>query len=159
MRLLALAFATVLAPLTPALAADTETAAAAPPAGAVPLGLQLMFRMVDRDSDGAVSQGEADRFVDGLFAQVDGNKDGLVSWAELNGILGSLAPQPQQRRQAKRAFERIDRNHDGHVDGREINRAAVEHFRFLDADRNGAVTLADLAGRDLFAPALGAAAP
>ncbi|WP_408899989.1 hypothetical protein [Oleomonas cavernae] len=49
-------------------------------------------------------------------------------------------------------FRRTDRNRDGVVDGREANKAAISHFAFLDANGDGAISLPDLAGRDLIAP-------
>lgn len=153
-----LAVLAVIMPLAQA-AAEPEAATARGPAGSLSLGMRMLFRLVDHDGNGAISQGEADRFLDGLFAQVDGNKDGLVSWPEMLVIVKGLAPAPAQRSEARRTFDQVDRNRDGQIDGREINRAATAHFRFLDADGDGAITVADLAGRDLFAPALGTPAP
>jgi Ca2+-binding EF-hand superfamily protein len=128
--------------------------AAAPPGStdAVPIGLRILFVAVDRNADGKIDQGEADQFVDRLFAQADSNADGVLSLKEVKAMQATLAPGATNAKAIETTFRQIDRNRDGVVDGREANKAAVGHFAFLDANGDGAVSLPDLAGRDLIAP-------
>ncbi|MDD3446683.1 MAG: hypothetical protein PHS60_14840 [Zavarzinia sp.] len=133
-----------------ALAAALPARAAEAP---VPLGLRLLFVAVDRNADGRIDSAEADQFLDRLFAQADANGDARLSLDEVLGLQARLAPGAGDA--VRGQFRRLDRNHDGFVDGREANKAAIAHFAFLDADQDGAITLADLAGRDLVAPGSG----
>ncbi len=144
----------LLAGLALALAGGTAALAAAPasPTPQVPIALRLFFVAVDRNADGKIDQGEADQFVDRLFAQADTNGDGVLTLAEVLGLQAKLAPGDGNARAATAQFQRMDLNHDGKIDGREANKAAVKHFAFLDANHDGVITLADLAGRDLATP-------
>lgn len=134
-------------------------ALAAPAAGGdVPLGLRLLFVAVDRNADSRIDQGEADQFVDRLFAQADANADGVLTLKEVKAMQATLAPGEANAKSLEATFRQVDRNRDGTIDGREANKASAGHFAFLDADSDGAISLADLAGRDLVAPPIGSAA-
>lgn len=156
LRPLALALACAL----PALGTHAEgTAAAGTSAANVSIGLRLLFVAVDRNADGRIESGEADLFLDNLFAQADSDGDGRLSVGEVVGLQARFAPGEEAGRQIRAQFRQMDHDRDGFVDGREVNKAAVGHFAFLDADHDGAITLADLAGRDLVAPGGLAAKP
>ncbi|RJF87742.1 hypothetical protein D3874_12500 [Oleomonas cavernae] len=78
--------------------------AVAPPGGGdtVPIGLRILFVAVDRNADGKIDQGEADQFVDRLFAQADSNADGVLSLKEVTAMQATLAPGPPMPRRSRR---------------------------------------------------------
>ena len=75
-----------------------------------------------------------------LFHVSDGNRDGSVSYGELAAVVrNSIA------RRIKARFHQLDRNHDGRVARREVNKMNAARFARFDVNRDGVFTLAELA--------------
>lgn len=76
-----------------------------------------------------------------LFAQIDTNGDGMVSSQEF----AALAPSGQQT-DGSQFMARVDLDRDGSVTLVEHRRVMLDTFDAIDADLDGVVTAAELAG-------------
>jgi Ca2+-binding EF-hand superfamily protein len=95
-----------------------------------------LFRQVDKDHDGFITQQE---WID-YFVEQDKNKDGKLSMDELNSLSDSIREEgsnPNQGRMA--AFERLDVNKDDVVSATEWPGQAAD-FRYLDANHDGVLS-------------------
>ncbi|MGO4261780.1 EF-hand domain-containing protein [Lysobacter sp. TAB13] len=106
---------------------------------------------LDSDGDGRISKAEAAKSprLSESFTQIDANHDGYIVRSELRGYFERERPKREAER-AKRfdeKFAQADLNHDGKLSKLEVQekmpRLASE-FAFLDEDRDGFLTKADL---------------
>jgi Ca2+-binding EF-hand superfamily protein len=91
----------------------------------------------DRDQDGSLSRAEVER---AFFAALDLDGDGALARDELSRHPGELRDLRYGDARSRAAFERVDRNRDGHVSPREFQLADGE-WTALDRDGDGAVRL------------------
>jgi Ca2+-binding EF-hand superfamily protein len=108
----------------------------------------------DADGDGRISKTEAATLprIGGKFADIDANRDGYIVRSELTKYHERMRPQ-REAEHAKRAEERFvaaDLNKDGKLSRVEVSEKMprlAESFAFMDEDRDGFLTRADLAPR------------
>jgi len=106
----------------------------------------------DTDGDGRISRTEAGslRFINEKFADIDANRDGYIVRSELTKYHERMRPQRDAER-AKRAearFAEADLNKDGKLSRVEVSEKMPrleKAFAFMDEDRDGFLTRADLA--------------
>lgn len=106
----------------------------------------------DTDGDGRISRTEAGslRFIGEKFADIDANRDGYIVRSELTKYHERMRPLHEAER-AKRAQERFaaaDLNKDGKLSRVEVSEKMPrleKAFAFMDEDRDGFLTQADLA--------------
>ena len=106
----------------------------------------------DADGDGRISRTEAGslRFIGEKFADIDTNRDGYIVRSELTRYHERMRPVHEAER-AKRAEERFvaaDLNRDGKLSRVEVSEKMprlADSFAFMDEDRDGFLTRADLA--------------
>ncbi|NIP86064.1 MAG: hypothetical protein GTO03_11055 [Planctomycetales bacterium] len=84
------------------------------------------FEAIDTDKDGKVTLKEFQAFYKTVFQIKDKNGDGVLDEAEFNN--------PD-------AFDFADKNKDGKIDPAEDRALRAHHFRQLDANRDGHLTL------------------
>ncbi|WP_439815105.1 EF-hand domain-containing protein [Zavarzinia sp. CC-PAN008] len=126
-------------------------------AASVPIPVRLLFAVIDQDADGVVTADEAAAFSARLIQTVDSNRDGVVTRAEAEAMRQRLGS-PGGPRDLDKAFREIDSNGDGVVTEAELAAAARRNFARMDLRGRGGITLADLAGRSIWVPNLGALA-
>jgi Ca2+-binding EF-hand superfamily protein len=64
--------------------------------GRSPIGMRIIFALMDTDSDGTVSLQEWQAAHERIFKAMDANKDGLLSLEEVQSFMrGASAPAPQ----------------------------------------------------------------
>lgn len=106
---------------------------------------------LDTDGDGRISQAEAAKSprLAQAFAQIDRNRDGYIVRSELRSYYASERPKREAER-AKRfdaKFAEADLNRDGKLSKLEVQEKMpwlASNFAFLDEDRDGYLTKADL---------------
>ncbi|MGH8079623.1 MAG: EF-hand domain-containing protein [Lysobacter sp.] len=106
---------------------------------------------LDTDGDGRISKAEAAKSprLSEAFAQIDSNRDGYLVRSELRGYFERERPKREAER-AKRfdeKFAEADLNHDGKLSKIEVQEKMprlASQFAFLDEDRDGFLTKADL---------------
>ncbi len=105
----------------------------------------------DKDGDGRISRTEAASLsrIGDAFDQIDANRDGYIVRSELTKHHERMRPQ-REAEHAKRAEERFaaaDLNKDGKLSRIEVSEKMPrleKSFAFLDEDRDGFLTRADL---------------
>jgi len=105
----------------------------------------------DTDGDGRISKTEASSmpWLARSFDQIDGNRDGYVVRSELRSYHEKMRPQREAERakQAEERFAAADLNHDGKLSKLEVSEKMPQlskGFAFMDEDRDGYLTRADL---------------
>ncbi len=106
----------------------------------------------DADGDGRINRTEAATlpWVGEKFAEIDANRDGYIVRSELGKYRERMRPQ-REAEHAKRAEERFaaaDLNKDGRLSRVEVSEKMprlADSFAFMDEDRDGFLTRADLA--------------
>jgi Ca2+-binding EF-hand superfamily protein len=78
------------------------------------------LRQFDRDGDGRVSETEYLAYMGIGFARMDRDGNGRVEGDELPGGHGRAISLDEYRANLRRQFHRLDRNHDGFLDAREL---------------------------------------
>lgn len=91
---------------------------------------------LDADGDGVVSASELDTHADLLFARTDRNNDGSLSADELRALHAMMPPG---------AMEHAPDHPPAPVTGQAFREGLRGHARQLDADRDGRLTVAELA--------------
>ncbi|MGO1068482.1 EF-hand domain-containing protein [Lysobacter sp. CA199] len=106
---------------------------------------------LDSDGDGRISQTEVAKAprLSQAFAQIDSNHDGYLVRSELRGYFERERPKREAERTKRfdEKFAQADLNHDGKlskVEAQEKMPRLARSFAFLDEDRDGFLTKADL---------------
>ena len=74
----------------------------------------------DSNGDGKVSEAEYVAYMSRGFEQMDRNGDGVISRDELPGERGQPITLKAFQRNLRSQFHKLDRNHDGYLDAREL---------------------------------------
>jgi Ca2+-binding EF-hand superfamily protein len=130
----------------PALA-QSEAAPAQPGRAEVKANLELRFKSIDADGDGAVDKAEIaaansrlaeqtsaslDKRMEAQFAKVDTNGDQMISLAEFKATGPDTKPTPVDT-----TLERMDANKDGKISFDEFGGNLLAAFDQLDANKDG----------------------
>lgn len=128
---------------------------------AAPHGGHAFIRDYDADGDGRVTRAEFDTVRDARFKATDANRDGTVDEPEYVGeyttrLNAQLAASGQaaerkaeerqrQIRQAHVRFRALDTNKDQRIDKAEYDASGDRAFAQQDDDKDGTVTMSDVA--------------
>jgi len=102
-------------------------------------GFDAMFKAMDQDGNGEVTQAEVDAFKQARFAEVDADGDGRITLEE--------ATAHEQAKAAERAQERLarmDENKDGAITADEMKFPGGSLIEKADADGSGGVTMDEI---------------
>jgi Ca2+-binding EF-hand superfamily protein len=78
------------------------------------------LRLFDGNGDGKVSVAEYVDYMSAGFGAMDVNGDGIITRDELPGGRGQPITRAEFEANLRRQFHRLDRNHDGFLDAREL---------------------------------------
>jgi Ca2+-binding EF-hand superfamily protein len=78
------------------------------------------LRLFDADGDGRVSEAEYVAHLSEGFQRLDTNGDDVLESEELPGGYGKPVTLKQFKDNLRRQFHKLDRNHDGYLDAREL---------------------------------------
>lgn len=78
------------------------------------------LRTLDTDGDGRVSSTEYVQYMSAGFRNIDSNGDGRLEAAELPDGHGRAITLKEFQDNLLRQFHRLDRNHDGYLNAREL---------------------------------------
>jgi calmodulin len=129
---------------------------------------QQMFRILDKDGDGMISQEEmracGTRFnateIEAIFAIGDVNNDGEIDLNEFVGVMcpaastvvGRLSKSYKSLDEIKQGFKKLDRNNDGKISKSEMATAGLSDqevnaiFALGDSDNDGEIDLEEFIG-------------
>ncbi|MCX7560841.1 EF-hand domain-containing protein [Sulfitobacter sp. F26204] len=106
-----------------------------------------MFKEIDADGSGAITQEELKAHAAARFATVDTNKDGFLTPDEMRGHRGG--------KRAEKMLKRHDTNGDGKLDAAELEKAAegrhgrraAKMMQRADTNGDGKLSLEEMSGR------------
>ena len=78
------------------------------------------LKMFDSDGDGRVSESEYVAYMGQGFRNMDSNGDGIIETDELPGGRGRPITLRAYQDNLRRQFRKLDRNHDGYLNAREL---------------------------------------
>lgn len=100
--------------------------------------MRTLFRNVDANDDGSLTQDEIDAYRADKVAGADGSGDGALSIEEFDGLYRDLT-----RPRMVRAFQRLDANGDGIIDASELDDKLAHIVEKLDRNGDGALSRDD----------------
>ena len=120
---------------------------------AVPASAAAELQMMDTDKDGKLSPKEHSSGAKAMFDAMDVDKSAVVTAAEMDSAQKAAARSGQMPAGKMTSAEKIkvvDADGDGNLSSEEHASGALNMFAKMDADKDGALTLAELeAGRKL----------
>ena len=102
-------------------------------------GFDEMFKAMDQDGNGEVTQAEADAFKAVRFKEADADGDGRITIEE-----ATAHEQAKAAERAQRMVERMDETKDGAITLDEMHFPGGGLIEKADADGNGGVTLEEI---------------
>ncbi|MBI3271714.1 MAG: EF-hand domain-containing protein [Planctomycetes bacterium] len=106
--------------------------------------VNALFRKLDRDGDGRISNAECPEDGRERFRELDRDGDGFVTRAEAGrGAVGRDGQPARERADLKAKLRKLDRNGDGRISRTECPEEALPAFPSLDADADGTVSFAE----------------
>lgn len=114
-------------------------------------GMMERFQMLDANSDGHVSAGEAGEWHEAVFLAMDANEDRKLTREEYMSVQMGRGADPDQRgpRYAERQLEKdarfteMDADQDGYVTHDQFLVNGQHRFAVADTDKDGAVSAAE----------------
>lgn len=105
-------------------------------------GAGMMFKELDTNKDGVISQQEFEARAATKLKGADSSKDGFVNFDEYRAY---ALKEMEQRHQEmmKRRFDRIDANKDGKVSAEEMKAASDRMFTRMDMNKDGKIDKTD----------------
>jgi Ca2+-binding EF-hand superfamily protein len=115
---------------------------------AVPSSPQAELQMMDKDQDGKISSAEHSKGAKSMFDAMDADKDSVVTAKEMDAIHAAHSKDGKSAASGKLSsaekIKTVDGNADGKLSAEEHARGAQQMFGKMDADKDGALTLAEL---------------
>ena len=102
---------------------------------------EKMFKEMDTNGDGAISEAEFNAFHAKRFKEMDANGDGKITYEEMEAGHKKMMEKAKGRR-----FDEADTNHDGVLTREEAGKMPMlsKHFDEVDANKDGKVTREEL---------------
>ena len=79
-----------------------------------------LFRTMDANGDGRISEAEYVAYMSQGFYRLDRNHDGILEQDELPGGRGKPVTLKEWQDNLRREFHKLDRNHDGYLSPQEL---------------------------------------
>ncbi len=117
-----------------AAAAQTSTDAAADRS-------QMMFKRIDADANGSISQEEMETWRLNAVFRLDADGDGKVTKEEVDQHLAQRQSQGMQAQESSGFFQAYDANFDGAIDKGELKDGGSKRFQTADTDANGELSM------------------
>lgn len=98
---------------------------------------EKMFKEMDTNGDGAISEAEFNAFHAKRFKEMDANGDGKITFEEMEAGHKKMMEKAKGKR-----FDEADTNHDGALTREEAEKMPMlsKHFDEVDANKDGKVT-------------------
>lgn len=98
---------------------------------------EKMFKEMDTNGDGAITEAEFNAFHARRFREMDANGDGKITYEEMEAGHKKMMEKGKGKR-----FDDADANHDGALTREEAEKMPMlsKHFDEVDADKDGKVT-------------------
>lgn len=108
-----------------------------------PGGPGHMFKKMDTNQDGKISQSEALKVSDDHFAKVDKNGDKVITQEEAKAFGETMRAEHHSPEARAERFAKMDKNGDGKLQRDEI-KMPEKHFTSIDTNKDNVLTKAEL---------------
>ena len=98
---------------------------------------QMLFKRIDADGNGSVSQQEMDSWRSKAVFRLDADSDGKVTKEEVEKHLAQRQAEGGQAPDSSKFFSTYDSNGDGAIDEEELKTGGSQRFQTADTDANG----------------------
>jgi len=98
---------------------------------------QMLFKRIDADGNGSVSQQEMDTWRSKAVFRLDADADGKVTKEEVEQHLAQRQAEGGQAPDSSQFFSTYDSNGDGAIDEEELKTGGSQRFQTADTDANG----------------------
>ena len=102
---------------------------------------QMLFKRIDADANGSISQEEIDTWRSAAVFRMDGDGDGKVTKDEVDAHLAQRQAQGSQTQDSAGFFQTYDANSDGSIDKDELKNGGSKRFQTADTDANGELSM------------------
>ncbi|MDF2765382.1 MAG: hypothetical protein K0S81_2376 [Rhodospirillales bacterium] len=102
---------------------------------------QMMFKRIDADQNGSVSQQEMETWRSKAVFRLDADADGKVTKEELDQHIAQRQAEGGQAPDSEKFFSTYDANGDGAIDEEELKSGGSQRFQTADTDANGELSM------------------